>query len=72
MRWLIEAVKCDSLLDFLPVLSITFIVFDWIVSQFPSAGANSIADAKGEESPENLSTEYHFSGVGRKPGSVFK
>jgi len=31
MRWLVEAVKCDCLLDLLLVLSITFIVFDWIL-----------------------------------------
>jgi hypothetical protein len=57
MRWLVEAVKRDSLLALLLVLSITFIVLDWIFPSLRPVGAKLIADAKREESPEKLNQQ---------------
>src|ERR1022692_4534086 len=56
-----------SLLDSCLFLSTTFIVFDWIPSQFLSAGTKIDCRCEGRGKLRKLySTEYHFSVVVRK------
>jgi hypothetical protein len=52
---------------FRTVLSITFIVFDWIISRPYRVVAKSIADTERGGNPKDYLTEYHFSTVARKP-----
>jgi hypothetical protein len=49
------------------LLSTTFIVLNWILSQFLAVKSEIVADVKGRGQLQKLySTEYHFSEVVRK------
>ena len=63
MRWLVETVKCAASWIVPTVLSITFIVFDWIISRPYRVVAKIDCRYRERGKPEDYLTEYHFSAV---------
>jgi hypothetical protein len=50
MRWLVEAVKCSA--SWTKLISINFIVLDWIQTGFTGPEPKAMADARGRKVPE--------------------